>query len=189
MRAGRLAAVAVIVLSVDALVAFATTPPRRPATPPVPEIQVIPATVETTSETTSEKTSEIIDTVELSAPDPLNDYSISDIELIARVVRAEAGNQDFRGKRLVAAVVLNRVESGAFPNTVYGVIYQQHQFSTATDGALVRAERTVNGEDFEAVELEIRDRSDPRIMYFTAGGYNASGRPAYKHGGHYFSNL
>lgn len=181
MRAGRLAAVAVIVLSVDALVAFATTPPRRPATPPVPEIQVIPATVETTSE--------IIDTVELSAPDPLNDYSISDIELIARVVRAEAGNQDFRGKRLVAAVVLNRVESGAFPNTVYGVIYQQHQFSTATDGALVRAERTVNGEDFEAVELEIRDRSDPRIMYFTAGGYNASGRPAYKHGGHYFSNL
>lgn len=54
-----------------------------------------------------------------------------EIELLASVVRAEAGNQSFTGQKAVAEVVLNRVQSDKFPDSVQSVIYQEGQFSTA----------------------------------------------------------
>ena len=136
---------------------------------------------------------EIVDTAELvdteTIPDPLDKYSVDDIQLMAEIVRAESGNQDIKGKRLVAAVILNRIESDEFPDTVHDVVYQKNQFATVTDGALEKAERTVNGEDYRAVEMEIRERTDTTILYFTAGNYNSCGTPAYRYGAHYFSNF
>ncbi len=58
-----------------------------------------------------------------------------EIWLIATVVNWEAGNQSYEGKLAVANVVLNRVRSSKYPNTIKGVIYQKSQFSGVSDGA------------------------------------------------------
>ena len=111
-----------------------------------------------------------------------------ELELLATLVEAEAGNQDMTGKRLVVDVVLNRVDSEDYPDTITGVIMQPGQFSTVTDGALDRAGWTVNDSDFEAVRAELDERLDNEILFFTAGYYNPYGTPAYQHGDHYFSH-
>ena len=49
--------------------------------------------------------------------------------MLLRIVEAEAGICDYQGKLLVANVVINRVESGSFPNTVTEVVYQKIRFS------------------------------------------------------------
>lgn len=107
------------------------------------------------------------------------------LETLAICVEAEAGNQDLMGKRLVADVILNRVESEAFPNDINAVIYQERQFSTATDGAMDRVYEP-SEETFKAVQLELTSRTDRNILFFTAGGYNKYCTPAYRYGAHYF---
>ena len=51
-------------------------------------------------------------------------FSTAELELLARLVQAEAGGESFTGKVAVAATVLNRVQSPIYPNTISGVIYQ-----------------------------------------------------------------
>lgn len=109
------------------------------------------------------------------------------LEVLAALVHAEAGNQDLTGKRLVADVVFNRVDSKAFPDTIEEVIYQKNQFSPVSDGALDAAYASLTEEDYEAVGLELNSRIDYDILYFTSEGYIQYGTPAYKHGDHYFS--
>lgn len=58
----------------------------------------------------------------------------SDIELLARCVYGEARGEPYVGKVAVAAVVLNRVKSSSFPNTIAGVIYQNSAFTAVSDG-------------------------------------------------------
>jgi len=64
------------------------------------------------------------------------DYNESEIYTLARLVHAEARGEPYVGKVAVAAVVLNRVKSAAFPNTVSGVIYQAGAFDCVTDGQI-----------------------------------------------------
>lgn len=54
--------------------------------------------------------------------------------LLAALVQCEAGNQPYEGQLAVAAVVMNRVRSGAYPNTVGGVIFASGQFGPALSG-------------------------------------------------------
>ncbi len=61
-------------------------------------------------------------------------YSQSDYQLLARVISAEARGEPFVGQVAVGAVILNRVESPLFPNTIAGVIYQPGAFSCLDDG-------------------------------------------------------
>lgn len=63
-------------------------------------------------------------------------YSEDELKLLACLVHAEAGTQSYEGKLAVANVVLNRVKSGKYPNTIKDVIYQRGQFSVATSGSL-----------------------------------------------------
>ncbi len=58
----------------------------------------------------------------------------TDETLLGALVYCEAGNQPYEGKLAVAAVVMNRVRSGAYPNTVAGVIYASGQFGPAASG-------------------------------------------------------
>lgn len=58
----------------------------------------------------------------------------TDDVLLAALVQCEAGNQSYEGKLAVAAVVMNRVRSGAYPNTIGGVIYASGQFTPAGNG-------------------------------------------------------
>jgi len=57
---------------------------------------------------------------------------VSDLDLLAAIIQCEAGNQPAEGKLAVGAVVMNRVISSAYPNTIYGVIFASGQFSPAT---------------------------------------------------------
>lgn len=60
--------------------------------------------------------------------------SSGDVELLARLISAEARGEPYTGQVAVGAVVLNRIESPAFPNTMSGVIYQSGAFSCINDG-------------------------------------------------------
>lgn len=60
--------------------------------------------------------------------------SEKDRNILERIVEAEAGNQDHKGKLLVANVILNRVKNKAFPSTIKGVVFSPGQFSPISDG-------------------------------------------------------
>ena len=62
-----------------------------------------------------------------------------DLNLLAAIIYCEAGNQSREGKVAVGAVVLNRVASSSFPNSIHDVVYQSGQFTPASSGALAGA--------------------------------------------------
>lgn len=57
-----------------------------------------------------------------------------DLDLLARLVQAEAGGEPYAGKVAVAAVVINRVQSSRFPDSVRGVIFQKDAFEPVANG-------------------------------------------------------
>lgn len=63
-------------------------------------------------------------------------YNISrdDIILLARIIHGEARGEDFKGKVAVGSVILNRINSNQFPNSIRDVILQKGQFSSLMDG-------------------------------------------------------
>ncbi len=63
-------------------------------------------------------------------------YSSADEYLLARCVYAEARGEPYTGQVAVAAVILNRVRSSSFPNTISGVIYQSGAFTCVADGQI-----------------------------------------------------
>lgn len=62
--------------------------------------------------------------------------SSTDLNLLARVVYGEARGEPYTGQVAVAAVVLNRVRSSSFPNSVAGVVYQAGAFDCVSDGQI-----------------------------------------------------
>ena len=108
-----------------------------------------------------------------------------ELEMIAQLVRAEAGNQSLEGKRAVVDVILNRVDSPKFPDTIEEVIFQDGQFSVIESGSFDKAGWTVDDTDYEAVRLEVANRTDSTILYFSSGEcYN--GTYVYTIGDHHF---
>ena len=77
-----------------------------------------------------------------------------ELDLLARIVRAEAQTESFEGKVAVADVVLNRLESPLFPNTVKEVIYQPRQFQPVANG---QVNRPADQESIEAVQAALSD--------------------------------
>ena len=63
-------------------------------------------------------------------------YSSSDVYLLARTIYAEGRGEPYTGQVAIGAVVMNRVRSAAFPNTISGVVYQKHAFTAVTDGQI-----------------------------------------------------
>ncbi len=62
--------------------------------------------------------------------------SSSDVQLIARAINGEARGEPYEGQVAVGAVIMNRVKSSKFPNTISGVIYQQGAFTAVSDGQI-----------------------------------------------------
>lgn len=60
--------------------------------------------------------------------------SADDVTLLAALIQCEAGNECYEGQVAVGAVVMNRVRSGAYPSSIYNVIYQSGQFTPAGSG-------------------------------------------------------
>ncbi len=127
-------------------------------------------------------------------------YQLSeeDYEALLKIVQAEAGNEDEEGKMLVAGVVLNRVESAKFPDTVVEVVLQQkdgvYQFSPVANGTYRNAkatqetidavERVLFGEDLTqgALYFASRKYADPEKMKW----FDNSLTSLFEHGGHEF---
>ncbi|HBU89897.1 cell wall hydrolase [Bacillus sp. FSL M8-0266] len=63
-------------------------------------------------------------------------YSNEEMELLSRLVHAEAKGESYAGKKAVASVVLNRVEHRSFPDSVKGVIYQRNAFQPVSNGSI-----------------------------------------------------
>ena len=110
----------------------------------------------------------------------------ADVRLLAALIYCEAGNQPYDGKVAVGSVVLNRVESGRFPNTIEGVIYQRGQFTPASSGKLARVLRNNNipAACYQAAQDALTG-ADPvhGALFFNTGKVGTRG---YRLGDHYF---
>ena len=134
----------------------------------------------------------ILTPVVIEEPEPEIDISRSitlteeEIDLIALVTMAEAEGECEEGKRLVIDTVLNRVESGYFPNTVYDVVYQPNHFSAMWNE---RVDRCYVDEDIRALVVEeCESRLNYDVVFFTAGKYGKYGKPMFQVGNHYFGS-
>lgn len=120
--------------------------------------------------------------------------SEEDYEVLKRIVQAEAGGCDMEGKILVANVVMNRVQSGKFPDTVTEVVYQKSQFSPVGNGSINRC--SVTAETTEAVDRALAGEDYSRgALYFMNRRASYSGNVRwfdnhltylFSHGGHEF---
>lgn len=94
-------------------------------------------------------------------------------KILERIVEAEAGDQDVKGRVLVANVVLNRVRSKQFPDSIKGVVFSKGQFSPVSNGSYYRVkvsettkkavEKALKGTDYSkgALYFMCRSASDP----------------------------
>lgn len=113
------------------------------------------------------------------------EYTEEEIDMMAVICYREARGEGIEGMRLVADVILNRVDSESFPDTIKDVISQKNQFSSYCKNDMTEKNLTIDC--YGAVLAELAERTDPEILYFTSGGYGKYGTPAYKSGNHYFS--
>lgn len=106
---------------------------------------------------------------EPEAAEAFSSYSPEDYRVLLRIVQAEAGGCDIKGKILVANVILNRVASEEFPDTITEVVYEKRQFSPVSDGSINRCQvaeetveavdRALSGEDYSQGALYFMNRS------------------------------
>lgn len=122
------------------------------------------------------------------------DYTESDYNVLLRIVQAEAGGCDMKGKILVANVILNRVESDEFPDTITDVVYEKRQFSPVSNGSINRCK--VEEETVEAVDRALagEDYSEGALFFMNRRASSGSNVRwfdthldyLFQHGGHEF---
>lgn len=91
----------------------------------------------------------------------------SDLELLSTIIYCEAGNQPYEGQLAVGSVVMNRVASSSFPNSISGVIYQSGQFSPVASGRFAQALAAGLGEHCRSVAQEVLNgKRNVSCLYF-----------------------
>lgn len=91
----------------------------------------------------------------------------SDAYLLGAIIQCESEGEPYEGKLAVGSVVLNRVKSSYFPNTISGVIYQSGQFSPVASGRLAyRLEAGVNSECLQAAQEVLNGKITVNCLYF-----------------------
>lgn len=92
-------------------------------------------------------------------------YTSEEIQLLAQLVYSEAKGESLKGQVGVAAVALNRIDSGKFPNSVNDVIYQHHAFTAVQQGTFYDAP---NKKAYQAVYMATAgwDPSNGSLYYF-----------------------
>ncbi len=126
-------------------------------------------------------------------------FSLEDQEyqVLLKIVEAEAGGEDLTGRVLVANVVMNRVRSDRFPNSVSEVVYQRSggsvQFSPISDGRIDRV--SVSPETVEAVSRVMNgEDASAGALYFRAvnsqsGWFDQSLNRVLEYGNHIFYTM
>lgn len=89
-----------------------------------------------------------------------------DYDLFIRLIAAEAGNQPYEGMVAVGAVVLNRVRSPLFPNSVRDVVFEPRQFESVQNGYLWRAPVTDIHKKAADDALDGADPSNGALFFF-----------------------
>jgi spore germination cell wall hydrolase CwlJ-like protein len=128
-----------------------------------------------------------------------NNFGLEEQEyqVLLKIVEAEAGGEDTTGKILVANVVMNRVRSGSFPNSVSEVVYERNggraQFSPTVDGRINTVSvsqdtvdavaRVMNGEDLSQGALYFRS------VRSSNGWFDRALNRVCEHGNHIFYTL
>lgn len=109
----------------------------------------------------------------------VTEVSYEDAQMLMKIAQAEAGNQGIEGMAAVMRVVLNRVMSDDFPDTVEEVIKQPYQFESYTDGAYESSEPSTDchlalaeverglSDDVEIVAFETVKNGESLKRYFS----------------------
>ncbi len=130
---------------------------------------------------------------------PGNSFGLEDQEyqVLLKIVEAEAGGEDSTGRMLVANVVMNRVRSESFPNTISEVVYQRSngnaQFSPISDGRIDQV--SVSQETVEAVARALSGEDvSSGALYFRAvnsrsSWFDQSLNRVLEHGNHIFYTM
>ena len=153
--------------------AAAEMPAETAAEMPAETVAEMPAEIPAEAEARLEEGMEEAEPTEADSG-RVYELSEEDYDALLRLVEAEASGEDIKGKMLVANVVLNRVESSSFPDTVKEVIYQRHngraQFSPVATGKIDRV--AVSEETVEAVERALCGEDEScGALYFVAPAY------------------
>lgn len=109
----------------------------------------------------------------------------AELEVLAKCVEAEAGNQSIEVKRAVISVILNRVDDDDWPDTISEVIADPYEFATYWNGRM--DEVTPATSTYEAIACEMETRSYPGLYYFDMDKYLQYGTPYARMGDLYFS--
>lgn len=148
------------------------------------------ATIEQFVASTEEVVEQIVADSEYVIP-----FSEKDYEVLCTIVEAEAGDQDEKGKILVANVILNRVRDDEFPDNITDVVFQKskktYQFSptrpggryyrvTPTENTIECVERALKGEDYSEGAIYFAMKTSSKSWF------NRSLDFLFKHGDHYF---
>ena len=109
--------------------------------------------------------------------------AVEDQKLLASIIFCEAGNQPYEGQVAVGAVVMNRVRSGVYPNSISEVIYQSGQFTPAMTGwldSVLSSDGYTDSAMQAAADALAGSNPVGDMLYFDSGGYG------YQIGDHYF---
>ena len=115
-------------------------------------------------------------------------YTDEDYQVLLRIVQAEAGICDKKGKILVANVIINRVLSDEFPDSVKAVVYEPSQFQPVSNGAINSAR--VTAETIECVNraLEGEDYSNGALYFMNRKGSGSAASWFDRHLNYLFSH-
>ena len=107
-----------------------------------------------------------------------NELTIKEYNVLLRIVEAEAGGEDIIGKMLVANVIMNRVNSSRFPDTVTEVVYQKNhngraQFSPTVDGRMESVKVTLETE-IAVLRALCGEDSSNGALYFRSKRLNSA---------------
>lgn len=158
-----------------------------------PEINISMQYIETETDVVIEETehaSEQVDLADDAADEPYKAFEKEDAYLLAKLAMAEAEGEDTEGKALVMLVVLNRVDTYGFPDTIREVIYQQGQFTPVCKEDFDKVEP--DEDCWKALEMIETDRWNESMgaTYFENAGEDAWHRKhlqfLFQHGKHYF---
>jgi N-acetylmuramoyl-L-alanine amidase len=189
---------AVVGLSALAIAALVSTAQQTPAKP-ISEQNIAVADASATSvpeETQEPEETEKAEQTPEQTPEQYRskihstDWDADESYLLAKIAMAEAEGEDVEGKALVILVVLNRVWSDEFPDTIESVIYQKGQFSPISNG---RFDRVEPDEDcwlaLDMVQSQHWDESQGATYFESksdSAWHSENLKFLFKHGNHYF---
>ncbi|MDD7403589.1 MAG: cell wall hydrolase [Butyribacter sp.] len=101
-----------------------------------------------------------------------------DTQILERIVEAEAGGEDYKGKLLVANVILNRVKNKSFPKTIEGVVFahrgSRYQFSPIADGRYYQVSVSKGTKKAVAAALKGKDPSQGALYFMERSSADSS---------------